>query len=173
MDAKYENVTNLTLDMYMQGIKESYLQRNKIGRAISYAYAIIMMVIACAFFLSGEVALGGFFLVCGVIIFFWNLRGYRLGTKGSFLEFARLHGSHYQVEMTYRFYEDRLEQETDKTELTVPYDRIKVVYETTKCMIFFFDRKVIIMDKLSFIDCEYENVIEFIQEKNVKVHTIR
>ncbi len=173
MDMKFKNITTLNLDIYMEGIKESYRLTHRISRAFSYAYAIIMLVIACAFFLSADRLIGVFFLLFFLVIFFWNLVGYRLGTKGSFLDFAKLHGSHYQVEMEYRFYEDRLEQETDKTELTVLYNKIDVVYVTDKLILIIFDKKVIIIDKLSFIDCKYQDVIKFIQQNNVKVTYIR
>lgn len=173
MKEKFKNRTTLTLDMYMKGIRESYRLTNRIRRALSYAYAVIMLIIACAFFLSGDPLVGGLFVLFSSVIVFWNLAGYRIGTKGSFISFAKLHGSHYQVEMEYRFYEDHLEQETEKTELSVPYEKIDRIYVSDDLLIILFDKKVIMLDKRSFIDCKVKDVIKFIQKKEVKVTNIR
>lgn len=71
--------------------------------------------------------------------------------------------------MEYRFYEDRLEQETSKTELTVMYKDFDVVYIMKNSMIIIFNKKVIVMDRNSFVDVSDTNVIEFLKEKSIKV----
>lgn len=169
----FKNNTTLTLDMYREGIIASYKASHRLLRAMSFAYAIILIVIAYAFFLFMDWALAGIFLFFGVAIVLWNVAGYKLGTKSSFLKFSKLHGSHYQVEMEYRFFEERLEQETSKTELAVKYDEFDIVYEMEKVLIIIFNKKVIIMDKSAFIDCTSSDVIKFIKEKNVKYKVIK
>ncbi|MBQ3584711.1 MAG: YcxB family protein [Lachnospiraceae bacterium] len=172
MKSIFKNNTCLTMDMYREGIIANYKSSHKLLRAMSFAYAIILFIIAYAFFLFMDWTLGSVFLVLGIAIILWNLAGYKLGTKSSFLKFAELHGSHYQVDMEYRFYEERLEQETTKTELAVPYSDFDLVYEMEKILIFTFQKKVIIMDKSAFVDCNCEDVIKFIQNKNIKVKKI-
>lgn len=169
----FKNNTTLTLDMYREGIMASYKASHKLLRAMSFAYAIILLAIAYAFFLYMDWAISGVFLVFGVAIILWNIMGYKLGTKSSFLKFAELHGSHYQVEMEYRFYEERLEQETSKTELAVKYDDFDVVYVMEKILIIIFNKKVIMMDKDAFIDCNSEDVIKFVKDKNIKCKVIK
>lgn len=169
MKPRYLNRTNLTLDMYSEGIISSYKTSHKMLRVISTAYAIIMLFIAFAGFLYFDWIICIPFLVLGLAIIFWNIWGYKWGTKKSFMKFAKLHSSHYQVEMEYRFYEDRLEQETSKTELTVMYKDFDVVYIMENSMIIIFNKKVIVMDRNSFVDVSDTNVIEFLKEKSIKV----
>jgi hypothetical protein len=71
--------------------------------------------------------------------------------------------------MEYRFYEDRLEQETSKTELTVLYKDFDRVYVLDDIILITFDKKLIIMDKKSFVDENSDNVIEFMKEKDIKI----
>ena len=169
MEPKFINRTNLTLDMYTRGIVANYKVSHLFLRAFSTAYAIIMLVVAFAGFLYLDWVICIPFLILGLSIIFWNIWGYKLGTKKSFLKFANLHGSHYQVETEYRFYEDRLEQETSKTELTVMYKDFDRVYVFDDIILILFDKKVIIMDKLSFIDESYDNMVKFLYDKNVNV----
>lgn len=169
----FKNNTTLTLDMYREGIIASYKASHKWLRAMSFAYAIILFIIAYAFFLFMDWMLGGIFLFFGAAIILWNMAGYKLGTKSSFIKFAELHDSHYQVEMEYRFYEERLEQETSKTELAVKYSDFDVMYEMDNILIIIFNKKVIIMDKTAFVYVSVEDVIKFLKEKNIKYKKLR
>ena len=169
MEPQFRNRTNLTLDMYKQGVVSNYKLQHKFLRASSTAYAIIMLGISFAGFLYFDWVLCLPFLALGLVILYWNIWGYKLGTKKSFMKFAKLHSSHYQVEMDYRFYEDRLEQETSKTELTVMYKDFGIVYIMYDFITIIFNKQVIIMDKSGFIDVDIDNVVKFLKEKNIKV----
>lgn len=169
----FKNNTTLTLDMYREGITASYKAGHRWLRGMSFAYAIILFIIAYAFFLYMDWTLAGIFLFFGSAIILWNFAGYKIGTKSSFLKFSELHNSHYQVEMEYRFYEERLEQETSKTELAVSYDDFDVVYEMDKLLLFIFKKKVIIMDKAAFVDDNAADVVKFMKEKQVKYKKIK
>ena len=89
------------------------------------------------------------------------------------MRFAKIHGSHYQVDMEYRFYDDRIEQETAKTELAVMYKDFSVVCDMEEMLVIIFNKQVIIIDKSAFIDCNYEDVVKFLKERNVKVKKMR
>jgi hypothetical protein len=169
MKPKFLNKTNLTLDMYKRGVVANYKIVHRFLRAFSTAYAIIMLTIAVSAFLYFDWVVCIPFLILGAGIIYWNGWGYKLGTKKSFMKFAKLHSSHYQVEMEYRFYEDRLEQETSKTELTVLYKDFDRVYVLDDIILITFDKKLIIMDKKSFVDENSDNVIEFMKEKDIKI----
>ena len=72
--------------------------------------------------------------------------------------------------MEYRFYEKRLEQETEKTELGVEYKNISHVYNFPDVLLFVYDKSVIIMDKQGFVRGSAEEVEELMRQNNVKVH---
>lgn len=169
MEPIFKNKTNLTLDMYKDGIIKEYKLSHRFVRIISTAYAIVMLIMAVAFFLDLQFMVSFIFVILGAVVLIWNIWGYRWGTKSSFMKFARLHGSHYQVEMEFRFFNDRLEQETSKTELTVMYKNISIIYDTEDKLLIVFDKKLIIADKQQFVDESAENVIEFLKEKGIKV----
>lgn len=169
MEPRFLNRTSLTLDMYKRGIVANYKISHKVLRAFSTAYAITMLVIAFAGFLYFDWLICIPFLILGAVILFWNGWGYKLGTKKSFMKFAKLHGSHYQVEMEYRFYEDRLEQETSKTELAVMYKDLEMIYVLDDMLLILFDKKVIIVDKMSFVDESIDSVVQFLKEKGIKI----
>lgn len=169
MEPIFVNRTNLTLDMYKNGVVAGYKSSHGFVRILSTAYAIVMFLMAVAFFFSLEFIISGVFFLFGLIILIWNIWGYRIGTKRSFMDFARLHDSHYQVGMEFRFYDERLEQETSKTEMAVMYKNIDVIYNTDEYFLVMFDKKLIIMDKSKFVDETSENVIKFLKEKGIKV----
>lgn len=172
MEPRFINRTNLTLDMYKRGVVASYKMSHRILRAFSTAYAIIMLMIAFAGFLYFDWTICIPFFIFGGAIVFWNIWGFKIGTKKSFIKFANLHSSHYQVEMEYRFYEDRLEQETSKTEMTVMYKDFDIIYVLEDMLLILFDKKVIIADKMSFVDESYDNVVKFLQEKAIKTRLL-
>lgn len=172
MEPNFRNNTKLTLDLYKYGITESFNASHRLLRAISLAYGVIMILVALKM-LDYNTVFCILFLLLGIGVLFFTLGGYRLGTKRSFLNFAKMHGSHYQVDMEFRFYEDRLEQETKKTELTVMYKDFKEVCNLEDVLVFLYNKHVIIMEKSAFIDCDYEDVIKFLKEKNVRIRRVR
>ncbi len=172
MEDIYKNHTKLTLDMYREGISDSYKASHRLLRALSFAYAIIMLLFAYVFFNFFWLLASLIFLLLGVIIIFWNVAGYKLGTKKSFLRFAALHSSHYQVEIDYYFRQEGLMQETAKTELFVKYGDMDIVYDTDNLILIVYNKKVIIVDKCSFIDGYDDDVLKFIQDKGVRVRKI-
>ena len=73
MKPRYINRTNLTLDMYSEGIISSYKTSHKMLRVISTAYAIIMLFIAFAGFLYFDWIICIPILVHRLAIIFWNI----------------------------------------------------------------------------------------------------
>lgn len=172
MEPIFRNNTKLTFDLYKDGVTESFNSTHRILRAVSIAYAVIMMAGAYLLFIYNAV-FAILFFVLGAGILFWTFWGYKMGSKISFMRFAKLHGSHYQVDMEYRFYEDRIEQETSKTELVVMYKDFDIVGDMIDKLVIIFNKQVIVIDNSAFIDCNYEDVVKFLKEKNVKVKKMR
>lgn len=168
MQPRFRNNTKLTLDLFKYGVSESFKASHKLLRAISISYGFIMIFAACVL-LDYDTIFATLFFVLGFGIIFWTLAGYKIGTKRSFMNFAKLHNSHYQIDMEFRFYDDRLEQETEKTELTVMYKDISDVCDLDEILIFNYKKQVIILEKSAFIDCNYEDVIKFLKERKIKV----
>lgn len=172
MEPKFKNNTKLTLDLYKYGVSESFKASHRLLRALSLAYGVVMILVACKM-LDYNTVFCILFLLLGVGILFWTLIGYKLGTKRSFMNFAKLHNSHYQIDMEFRFFDDRLEQETAKTELTVMYKDFSEICDLDDILVFMYKKQVIIMEKSAFIDCNYEDVIKFLKEKKIKVRRVR
>ena len=168
MEPIFKNSTKLTFDLYKDGVTESFNSTHRILRAVSIAYAIIMIVGAYLLFIYNAL-FSVLFFILGVGILFWTFFGYKFSSKISFMRFAKLHGSHYQVDMEYRFYEDRIEQETSKTELAVMYKDFDIVGDAIDKLVIIFNKQVIVIDNSAFIDCNYEDVVKFLKEKKVKV----
>lgn len=170
MGPLYINKTKLTYDMYKKGIIGNYKASHILLRAFSTAYALILLFFSYVFSMDLNWTICIPFFIFGFIILFWNAIGYRMGTKRSFLKFAKLHQSHYYVEMEYRFYEDRIEQETSKTELTVRYDSISIVHDMLDILVIVFNKQVIIMDKAAFEeDRELDLLLELFKSRNIKI----
>lgn len=170
MKPVFENKTVLTEDLYMSGIKEYYKIGHRFSRSLAVAYAVVMLGFAGIFLYDLNIVLGIPFLLASVLILFWQFKGYLISAKKSFKNFAVLHQSHYEVDMEYRFYEKRLEQETEKTELGVEYKNISHVYNFPNVLLFVYDKSVIIMDKQGFVRGSAEEVEELMRQNNVKVH---
>ena len=76
--------------------------------------------------------------------------------------------------MEYRFYEDRIEQETSKTELTVRYDDISIVHNMEDILVIVFNKQVIIVDKKAFeAEGELERLLELFKSRNIKIKNIK
>lgn len=170
MEPLYVNKTKLTYDMYKRGIVGNYKASHKLLRAFSTAYAIVLLFFSYIFFLDLNLTICIPFFIFAALILFWNSMGYRLGTKQSFLKFAKLHQSHYFIEMEYRFYSDRIEQETSKTELTVRYDKISTVYDMCDILVIVYNKQIIIVDKGAFeAEGELVCLLELFRNHNIKV----
>lgn len=170
MGPLYINKTRLTYDMYKKGIIGNYKASHFLLRAFSTAYAIILLFFSYVFAIDLNWTVCIPFFLFGAVILFWNGAGYRLGTKQSFLKFAGLHQSHYYVDMEYRFYDDRIEQETSKTELTVSYGDISIVHDMEDILVIVFNKQVIIADKSAFeAEGELERLLELFKSRNIKI----
>lgn len=169
MEPRFKNNTVLTADLYRKGIIGSFQKKHRIIRAISIAYAVLMLYIAYIFLLYFDFTVCIPFFIFGIVIILWNWFGYRIGTKKSFMKFAELHGSHYQVDMEIRFYEDHLEQETTMTELAVMYKDVDMVYDMNDILLIIYQKQVIIVDKNTFIDCTASDVIQFMKNKEIRI----
>lgn|SRR5574344_632083 len=172
MEPKYINETKLTADLYQKGIVKSYRKTHKILLAVSTAYALLMLYISYVFLLDFDFTICIPLFLFGICIILWNTLGYKFGTKKSFKKFAKLHGSHYQVDIDFRFYEDYLEQETTKTKLTLMYKDIDIVYNMNDILLIIYTKQVIIVDKNTFIDCTVDDVLEFMKNKNINVKVL-
>ena len=174
MGPLYINKTRLTYDMYKKGIIGNYKASHLLLRVFSTAYALILLFFSYVFSIDFNWTICIPFFIFAFVILFWNAAGYRIGTKKSFLKFAKLHQSHYYVDMEYRFYEDRIEQETSKTELTVRYDDISIVHNMEDILVIVFNKQVIIVDKKAFeAEGELERLLELFKSRNIKIKNIK
>lgn len=169
MQPIFQNKTLLTEDLYVQGIKEYYKIGHRISRAIGVAYGIVIAVSGGMMLYDLNFVTGIPFIIVALMIFVWYFWGYLWSTKKSFKKFAGLHESHYQVEMDFRFYENRLEQETERTELGVDYKDITDMYIFSDILIFVYNRNVIIMDRKSFVRGSVDEIIALMKQNNVKI----
>lgn len=169
MQPLFQNRTKLTEDLYIDAIKQYYSTGHRLSRVLAVAYSIILLW--CAVMLIGDMNLivGIPFVLFAIGILLWQFKGYIVTSKRSFKQFAKLHRSHYQIDMDYRFYEDRLEQETEKTELTVMYKDISAAYRFIDEMVLVYKNSVIVMDNNAFVKGDIEAVVELLKQKNVKV----
>ncbi|MDE5780396.1 MAG: hypothetical protein K2I03_02815 [Lachnospiraceae bacterium] len=170
MQPIFENKTCLTEDLYLNGIKEYYKIGHKMSRVLTAAYAIVLLGCAAMFLYDLNFILGIPFLVIGVLLIFWQIKGYLITSKKSFHQFALMHQSHYEVDMDFRFYEGHMEQETEKTELAVEYKRISHLYNFPDVLLVVYDKKVIMMDKGSFIKGSTDEILGLMEQNKVKIH---
>lgn len=170
MQPIFENKTCLTEDLYLSGIKEYYKIGHRMSRVLAVAYAIVMLGFSILFLYDLNIVLGIPFFLVGAFLLFWQIKGYLITSKKSFRQFTLMHQSHYEVEMDFRFYEGHMEQETEKTELAVEYKRISHLYNFPDVLLFVYDKKVIMMDKGSFIKGSTDEILGLMKQNNVKIH---
>lgn len=173
MEILFRNKTILTEDMYKSGVVGNYKLSHKLLRAMSTAYAIVLFFIGYAFLHVLDLVLAIPFILFAAAIFLWNGFGYKYAAKKSFKEFARMHNSHYEVEMDYCFYEDRIEQETTKTQGNISYDKISIVNVFNGMMVIVFNKQAAILDVEGFQNNTYEEVINFLSDKKIKVKVFK
>lgn len=170
MQPIFENKTCLTEDLYLNGIKEYYKIGHRMSRVLAVAYSIILIGCAAMFLYDLNFVLGLPFLLLGIFILFWQFKGYLISSKKSFRKFTLMHQSHYEVDMDFRFYEGHMEQETEKTELAVEYKRISDLYEFSDVLLLVYEKKVIMMEKSSFIKGSVEEILALMKQHHVKIH---
>lgn len=170
MQPIFENKTCLTEDLYLNGIKEYYKIGHRMSRVLTAAYAVVLLGCAAMFLYDLNFVLGIPFFAIGVLLIFWQIKGYLITSKKSFHQFALMHQSHYEVDMDFRFYEGHMEQETEKTELAVEYKRISHLYNFPDVLLVVYDKKVIMMDKDSFIKGSTDEILGLMEQNKVKIH---
>lgn len=171
MQPLFQNRTKLTEDLYTSAIKKYYSVGHRISRVLAVSYSIILLWCAYMLIMDMNLVVGIPFVLFAIGILFWQFRGYVVTSKRSFKQFAKLHKSHYQIDMDYRFYEERLEQETEKTELTVMYKDISKVYRFMDELVLVYNNTVIIMDNGAFVKGDVEAVVELLRQNNIKIIT--
>lgn len=170
MQPIFENKTCLNEDMYIKGIKEYYKIGHRLSGIMAVAYAVVLMGFSALFLYDLNFIMGISFLLLGILILFWQFKGNTIFSKKSFRQFALMHNSHYQVEMDFRFYESHMEQETEKTELAVEYKNISDLYDFEDILLIVYDKKVIMMDKGSFVKGTADEIRELLKQNDVKIH---
>lgn len=170
MGALYINRTRLTLDMYEEGITKNYKASNKVLRAFATAYAILLLFVGYVCLMNWNFTVAIPLMLFGGFTLYWFYFGYRRRAKKSFMDFAKLHDSHYYVDMEYRFYKDHIEQETEKTILSVPYEDITSICDLVNTMVIVFKKQVIVLEKSAFeIEGELELLMKMFKERNIKI----
>lgn len=169
MQPLFQNKTRLTEDLYIGAIKKYYSVGHRISRTISLAYAIILLWCSAMLLSDINLIVGIPFAILAAVILVWQFKGYLVSSKRSFKQFAKLHKSHYQIDMDYRFYEERMEQETERTELTVMYKDISKVYSFAEEMVIVLKTSLIVIDNKAFTKGSAEAVEELLRQKNVKI----
>jgi len=170
MQPIFENKTCLNEDMYIKGIKEYYKIGHRLSGIMAVAYGIVLLGFSGLFLYDLNFIMGISFLLLGILILFWQFKGNIILSKRSFRQFALMHNSHYQVDMDFRFYESHMEQETEKTELAVEYKSISDLYDFEDILLIVYDKKVIMMDKGSFVKGTADEIRELLKQNNVKIH---
>lgn len=172
MQPIFENKTVLTEDLYIRGVKEYYNKGHRISRTFGLAYAVVMAFCGMLLLYDLNFLLGIPFVLVAGLLLFWHFKGYLISAKKSFKKLVLLHNSHYQVEMEFRFYEKRLEQETEKTELTVEYKNINRMYICQGMVLFVCDRNIIVLDAEGFIRGNVDEVKKYLGQYKIKIKSL-
>ncbi len=172
MQPIFENKTVLTEDLYIRGVKEYYRKGHRLSRAFGFAYALLMAFFGMLMLYDLNFLLGIPFVAVAGLLLFWHFKGYLMSAKKSFKKLALLHNSHYQVEMEFRFYESRLEQETEKTELTVGYNKINKMYICQDFIMLICDRSIMVLDAGGFTKGSVSDVRELLKQNHVKIKSL-
>ena len=86
-------------------------------------------------------------------------------TKISYLIVKKKQKYSFDLERTYKFYDNRFEVVTEISKSIIPYDRIKIAFENEKAFYMVFERSLFCIDKNGFIVGNNINFDKFIKSK--------
>ena len=137
----YENKTSFSKPVFINGIK-IYLKKHKIFKILRVVMIFLILIYDLKYLIDKNYFRILLYLPHLLTIIFMHKIFYFIATKKQKYTF--------NLEKTYRFYNNRLEIITDISKLTVAYDKIKFAFENDEAFYMIFEHSLICIDKNNF-----------------------
>lgn len=152
----YENKTIPRKSIIENGIK-IYYKKNVTLRIAIVLIDFYNFVLGCNFwFKKNYIQLFYCLFFCFCILFVHKI---------TYLIMKKKQKYSFDLERTYRFYDDRLEVTTEISKLIITYDKIKMAFENNKEFYMVFERSLLCIDKNNFVIGNNESFEKFIKNK--------
>ena len=137
----YKNKTIITKSIFINGIK-IYFKKRKIVKILRIIMIFLILICDLKYLVDKDYVQIFLFMPILLYILFMHKIFYFIATKKQKYTF--------NLEKTYRFYNNRLEIITDISKLTVAYDKIKFAFENDEAFYMIFEHSLICIDKNNF-----------------------
>ena len=152
----YENKTIPRKSIIENGIK-IYYKKNITLRIAMAIISFYNFVLGCNFWFKKNYIQSFYCLFFYICILFIH--------KITYLIMKKKQKYSFDLERTYRFYDNRLEVMTKISKLIITYDKIKIAFENNEIFYMVFERYLICIDKNNFVIGNNVSFDKFIKNK--------
>lgn len=169
LETIFENRTRLTKEVMNEFGKESFSVFGKKYRIFVFIMAVISLLFAITFIIiDGFSWLVFFFILFAGFFLFMFFKAYLFRLKENYKNLTALHGE--VPENLIKFYEDRFESITARSNISIEYSKITKLIETENLFILMIEKQGIILLKNGFTTGNFDSFKSFIKEKcNLKL----
>lgn len=126
---RYTNLTTLTKRQFYQFRERDFAEENDILRKTMYIVTAVLTIIAFVIFRMKGLSILIFFDALLILILLWiNMYGYRFRAIKEFERLQSVRG--VNPDITYRFFEEYVQMETDKSTVRINYAQVDKLLET-------------------------------------------
>jgi hypothetical protein len=143
MDDKvlYENKTSFNKSLFINGLR-IYLKKDKIIKIPRVIMIFLILICDLKYLVDKDYFQIFLYLPCLLFILFMHKIFYFIAKKHQKYSF--------NLEKTYKFYNNKFEIITDISKLILTYDKIKLAFENDEAFYMIFEKKLICIDKNNF-----------------------
>lgn len=161
---RYTNITTLTRKQYYQFREKDFTEENAMLRKGIFLVSALLTVSAFVLFRISGLSVMVFFNALLILVLLWiTMYGYRFKAIKDFDRFQSVRG--VNPDITYTFYEEYVQMETDKSKVRINYTQVDRLLETKELYVLKVGSTGIIIARDGFMKGNRQAFKEFIESR--------
>lgn len=163
-NTRYTNLTTLTKKQYYQFREKDFTEENAIFRKGMFCVTAVLTIAAFIVFRMKGLSLLIFLDALLILALLWiTMYGYKFKAVKEFERLESVRGANPDI--TYRFYEEYVQMETDKSKVRINYTQVDKLLETKELYVLKVGNTGIIIARDGFMTGNREVFKEFIESR--------
>lgn len=161
---RYTNLTTLTKKQYFQFREKDFTEENAIIRKGMFSVTALLTITAFILFRMKGLSVLIFLNALLILVLLWlTMYGYKFKAVKEFERLQSVRGENPDI--TYRFYEEYVQMETDKSKVSINYTQVDKLLETKELYVLKVGDTGIIIARDGFMTGNRKAFKEFIENR--------
>jgi hypothetical protein len=171
LEAIFENKIILSKEVIAECAERNYKVFGKKYRMFVLLMFIISVISAlAALIIDRLIGVSAFFLLFAIFFLFVFYKGHLIKLNDTYKNLKGLHGE--LPENIIKFYEDKFETSTSRSNLKIEYSKVTKITETRNLYLLFIEKQAVMISKTGFTGGESYKFKSFILEKCKNVNSL-